>query len=113
MPAKFSRYMVASSYLALFLGFFEAFLLTTCGKGIRLRVWYKKLMRKYFVYGNENCDVLSENLALPANIEFELGNFIRTGCLPANVRLLQQRVTGGLHCIILNYEPGSATIKMI
>ena len=33
-----------------------------------------------------------------------IGNFIRTGRFPAKLRLLHQRVTGGLHCIILNYE---------
>jgi len=32
------------------------------------------------------------------------GNFIRTGRFPAKLRLLHQGVTGGLHCIILNYE---------
>ena len=31
-------------------------------------------------------------------------NFIRTGHFPAKLRLLHQGVTGGLHCIILNYE---------
>ena len=48
---------------------------------------------------------LSENLALPTNIEFELeAIFIRTGRFPAKLRSLYQGVTGGLHCIILNYE---------
>ena len=32
------------------------------------------------------------------------GNFIRTGRFPAKLRLLHQRVTGGLYCIMLNYE---------
>ena len=32
------------------------------------------------------------------------GNFIRTGRFPAKLRLLHQRVTGSLDCIILNYE---------
>ena len=31
-------------------------------------------------------------------------NFIHTGHFPAKLRLLHQGVTGGLHCIILNYE---------
>ena len=32
------------------------------------------------------------------------GNFIRTGRFPAKLRLLHQRVTGGLHCMMLNYK---------
>ena len=32
------------------------------------------------------------------------GSFIRTGRFPGKLRLLHQGVTGGLHCIILNYE---------
>ena len=40
------------------------------------------------------CDLLSENPALCANIEFALeAIFIRTGRFPAKLRLLHQRVT--------------------
>ena len=54
-----------------------------------------------------NCDLLSENPALPANIEFELEAitlYIHRGRFPAKLRLLHQGVTGGLHYIILNHE---------
>ena len=52
------------------------------------------------------CDPLSENPALPTNIEFELEAIL-------SVQVIFQLnsdyctkvvITGGLHCIILNYE---------
>ena len=55
------------------------------------------------------CDPLSENLALRANIEFELEAILSMQVV-FQLRLLHQCVTGGLDCIILNYEqcvPGS------
>ena len=60
------------------------------------------------------CDLLSENLALPANIKFKLrrDDFIRTGRFSAKLRLLHQGVTGGLHCIILNYEARQRCYKL-
>ena len=42
---------------------------------------------------------LSKNPVLPANIKFEL-----EAVLSVHVVFQHQRVTGGLHCIILNYE---------
>ena len=53
-----------------------------------------------------NGDPLSKNSALSTNIEFELETilFIRTGRFPTKLRLLHQGVTGGLHCIVLNYD---------
>ena len=43
--------------------------------------------------------------SLPTNIlELYIGDLIQTDHFPAKLRLLHQRVTGGLHCIILNYE---------
>ena len=53
----------------------------------------------------ENCDSLSENPALPANTEFKLETILSVQVIfQLNSRLLHQGVTGGLHCIILNYE---------
>ena len=52
-----------------------------------------------------NGDPLSRNSAISANIEFEIrDDFIRTGCFLTKLRLLHQGVTGGLHCIVLNYD---------
>ena len=50
------------------------------------------------------CDLLSENPALPTIIELNPSDFIRTGRFSAKLRLLHQGITGGLHCITLNYE---------
>ena len=51
------------------------------------------------------CDPLSENPALFANNEFELEAILSIQVVfLAKLRLLNQGVTGGLHCIILNYE---------
>ena len=40
----------------------------------------------------------------PQILNLSRGNFILTGRFLAKFRLLHQGVTGGLHCIILNYE---------
>ena len=62
------------------------------------------------------CDLLRENLALHANIEFELEAVLSVQVVSQlNSRLLHQRVTGGfgLYHAELYMKPGSATITMI
>ena len=74
----------------------------------------KNVIKVPKVYIFTICDLLSENLALPANIKFKLrrDDFIRTGRFSAKLRLLHQGVTGGLHCIILNYEARQRCYKL-
>ena len=52
------------------------------------------------------CDPLSENPAVPTNVEFELEAILSVQVVfqLRKLTLLHQRVTGGLYCIILNYE---------
>ena len=51
------------------------------------------------------CDLLSENLALPANIEFELEVILSVQVVfQLNSDYCTKVLTGSLHCIILNYE---------
>ena len=51
------------------------------------------------------CDPLNENPALPTNTEFKLETILSVkGIFQLNSDYCTKVITGGLHCIILNYE---------
>ena len=77
-------------------------------------LFHKNVIKVPKVYIFTISDLLSENLALPANIKFELrrDDFIRTGRFSAKLRLLHQGVTGGLDCSIPNYEARQRRYKL-